>query len=99
MSGWGGGLAGSASGDGAVKIQREIDTVVDRIQAAQNDAMEAVRSATRIADRLYGEVPEPALKGGGPATPGSMSLLQAALDGLDETVRLVNYQIGRLDGL
>jgi hypothetical protein len=77
----------------------ELEQIIGRIQHLSSCVADIGRSANRTADRIFGAAPEPAMKGGGPATAGTLSLLYAALEGLEEQVRVANGQVQRLETL
>ena len=77
----------------------ELDQIVGRIQYLSSCVEDIGRSANRTADRIFGSAPEPTSKAGGPAVPGTLSLLYAVLEGLEEEIRIANGQVQRLENL
>jgi hypothetical protein len=93
-------MLGSDYADAAVPVATpELELIVGRIQHMAACVADIGRSANRTADRIYGAAPESPSKAGGPATPGTLSLVYAALEGLEEQVRIANGQVQRLETL
>ena len=88
----------SASGDIPVATP-ELELIVGRIQHLSSCVGDIGRSANRTADRIYGSAPESPSKTGGPSVPGTLSLLHAALEGLEEQIRIASGQVQRLESL